>query len=137
LQPDTRNSKAGTVSSRKYLLLRYCRDKDVTGLLCDARLLLEQGAAAKQELAALKDSSAQHQQAYDDIRHQYEQLREAALVAQAKLAAAQAAAGVDNVLLKQLVPRLVMEAAAVLAARQAAEAACKSCTPQNLFRYVE
>jgi hypothetical protein len=109
----------------------------VSGLLFDARLLLQQGAAAKQELAALKDSSAQQQQAYSDILRRHDHLLEEALVAQAKLAAAQAVAGIEGIMLKQLGPRLVLEAAAVLAARQAAEAACKSCTPEDSLRFIE
>ena len=115
-------------------LFCFCRDKDISGLLSGARLRLQEAAATKQELAALRDSSAQQQQAHNDLLDQHQQLQETALVLQAQLAASQAAAGVDNVLLKQLVPRLVLEAAAVLAARQAAEAACKSCTPQKMHR---
>jgi hypothetical protein len=118
-------------------LFDFCRDKDISGLLSGARLRLQEAAATKQELAALRDSSAQQQQAHNDLMDQHQQLQETALVLQAQLAASQAAAGVDSVLLKQLVPRLVLEAAAVLAARQAAEAACKSCTPQKMHRYVE
>lgn len=90
------------------------RDHDVGGLLKDARLLLQQGAAAKRELAALKSSSERQQQAYRDLLSQHEQLQEAALVLQAKLAAAQAVTGADRLLLKQLVPGLVAEAAAML-----------------------
>jgi hypothetical protein len=115
-------------------LFNYCRDKDIPGLLSGARLRLQEAAATKQQLAALRDSSAQQQQAHKDLLDQHQQLQETALVLQAQLAASQAVAAADSMVLKQLVPRLVLEVAAVLAPRQAADAACKPCTPHQMHR---
>lgn len=88
------------------------------GLLLDVRRRLKQAQADRLELAALKHTSAQHQQQYQHLVSQHELAQELAVVLEARLAAAQAAAAAEASLLQQMVPALVLQCAAILSAEQ-------------------
>lgn len=88
------------------------------GLLLDVRRRLKQAQADRLELAALKHTSAQHQQQYQRLASQHKLSQESSVVLEARLAAAQAAAAAEASLLQQMVPALVLQCAAILSAEQ-------------------
>lgn len=107
------------------------RDRDIPGLLLDVRRRLKQAQADRLELAALKHTSAQHQQQYQHLASQHELSQESAVVLEARLAAAQAAAAAEASLLQQMVPALVLQCAAILSAEQSLPTAQQTAKQQE------
>lgn len=107
--------------------------------LQDTRTHLQQGKAAKVEVAALRETAAHQDQQHKtlaahhrELLAQHQQLQETALALQAKLAAADAVAAADVFLNGQLIPSLVLQLVVAAAERlQAAEESCMSSATEE------